>query len=569
MANYAQHVSTTQTPQKQKARPEQVENSAGGYVFALDCWKRLDRWLVLGAEGGTYYATEQALTKEAAATVLECLKADGPRTVATIVAVSDAGRAPKNDPAIFALALAAADENVQTRKAALTALPQVCRIGTHLFHFVRDVEHFRRWGRSLRTAVAKWYTDKPAERLAFDVVKYQQRDGWAHRDVLRLAHPTPPGPQHDAVFRYVVGGMDALGAREVANAKGVAGRGRVYPAIEPGVLPRVIEGVEKAKGETDPKALAALIRDYGLTHEMVPNDLKGRAEVWEALFDDMPMTALVRNLGKMTSLGLFEPMSSRTVEAANRLADLTRIKKARLHPVSLLVALLVYVQGHGEKGKLTWTPAREIVEALDAAFYLAFQAIEPSNKKTLLAIDVSGSMESGYIAGSAPLTPRIGAAAMAMATARVEPTWHAVGFSSGVPGEYLHGGGRSAHHGYRAGLTPLAISPRHRIDAIVEAMRRIPMGGTDCALPMLYAADQRIEVDTFVVYTDNETWAGATHPFQALKSYRDKMGRPAKLIVVGMTSTGFSIANPTDAGMLDVVGFDSAAPQVMAQFARG
>jgi 60 kDa SS-A/Ro ribonucleoprotein len=36
-----------------------------------------------------------------------------------------------------------------------------------------------------------------------------------------------------------------------------------------------------------------------------------------------------------------------------------------------------------------------------------------------------------------------------------------------------------------------------------------------------------------------------------------------------MTSTGFTIADPTDAGMLDVVGFDSAAPAIMADFARG
>lgn len=37
-----------------------------------------------------------------------------------------------------------------------------------------------------------------------------------------------------------------------------------------------------------------------------------------------------------------------------------------------------------------------------------------------------------------------------------------------------------------------------------------------------------------------------------------------KLVVVGMVSNGFSIADPDDAGMLDVVGFDAAAPQVIA-----
>ena len=44
------------------------------------------------------------------------------------------------------------------------------------------------------------------------------------------------------------------------------------------------------------------------------------------------------------------------------------------------------------------------------------------------------------------------------------------------------------------------------------------------------------------------------------------MGIDAKLIVMGMVSNGFSIADPTDAGMLDVVGFDASVPQVIAQF---
>jgi 60 kDa SS-A/Ro ribonucleoprotein len=36
-----------------------------------------------------------------------------------------------------------------------------------------------------------------------------------------------------------------------------------------------------------------------------------------------------------------------------------------------------------------------------------------------------------------------------------------------------------------------------------------------------------------------------------------------------MVSNGFTIADPTDAGMLDVVGFYPAAPQLMADFAAG
>ncbi len=73
--------------------------------------------------------------------------------------------------------------------------------------------------------------------------------------------------------------------------------------------------------------------------------------------------------------------------------------------------------------------------------------------------------------------------------------------------------------------------------------------------------------DAFVIYTDSETWAGRNmHPVQALRAYRRQMGVAAKLIVVGMTSNGFTIADPNDAGMLDVVGFDTATPRLIADF---
>ena len=100
-------------------------------------------------------------------------------------------------------------------------------------------------------------------------------------------------------------------------------------------------------------------------------------------------------------------------------------------------------------------------------------------------------------------------------------------------------------------------------------MSGLPFGGTDCALPMLYAIEQEREVDTFVIYTDSETWAGDVHPAQALREYREQSGIEAQLVVVGMVSNGFSIADPSDPGMLDVVGFDTATPQVISGFAAG
>ena len=47
--------------------------------------------------------------------------------------------------------------------------------------------------------------------VAFQAIKYQSRDGWAHRDLLRLAHPVAASPFHGAVFDWAVRGWPAVG----------------------------------------------------------------------------------------------------------------------------------------------------------------------------------------------------------------------------------------------------------------------------------------------------------------------------------------------------------------------
>jgi 60 kDa SS-A/Ro ribonucleoprotein len=505
----------------------QVPNSAGGFGWAVDDWVRLDRFLVLGVEGGSYYSSERALTRENAKAVERCIAADGARVVRRIVEISDAGRAPKNDPAIFALAMAAKLGDLATRRAALAALPKVCRIGTHLMHFAESVEAFGGWGRGTRTAVGNWYNGKSPSKLAYQLVKYQSRDGWSNRDLLRLAHPKAASPAHDALYKWAVKGELALPAPD-----GLA----------------VVEAFEAIKKAKDVAEVVRLVRTFDLPREAVPTEWLSDARVWEALLERMPVTAMIRNLATMTRAGLLAPLGDATAQVTARLADRELLKAARLHPITVLAALLTYRAGHGARGQNTWSPVGAIVDALDAAFYATFMNVEPTGKRTLLALDVSGSMESGVVAGVPGLTPRLASAALALITAVSEPKHAFVAFSTT--------------------LTELDISPRWRLDRVVQAMSGLPFAATDCAQPMLWATERKLDVDTFVVYTDSETWAGGVHPAQALEGYRRARNIAAKSVVVGMVSNGFSIADPNDAGMLDVVGFDTATPAVIADFAR-
>ena len=536
--------STKETPQTEPIPgTAQVKNSAGGFSFAVNDWMRLARFLVLGSEGGSYYAAERTLTLENAEAVRRCLALDGARVVREIVAVSEAGRAPKNDPALFALAVAASFGDDDTRRRALAALPTVARTGTHLFHFAQFVDGMRGWGRGLRQAVGNWYAGMPAGKLAYQAIKYGQRDGWSHRDLLRLSHPRPEDETRRGLYYWLTQGWPGVGDEP-----------------HPDAVLRLPWAAERAKAAGTAGEVAGLIREYRLPREAVPTAWLSDPEVWAALLEEMPMTALLRNLATLTRVGLLSAGSETTRKVITQITDADRLKRARIHPIAVLSALKTYAQGHGERSANTWSPVASVVDALDTAFYASFGSLTPTGKRWLLALDVSGSMEMGQIAGVPGLTPRVASAAMALITAATEASYQAIAFTAGT-------GGYGGMYGGEAALTPLALSPRQRLDDVVKTVSGLPFGGTDCALPMLWALKNRVEADVFVVYTDSETWAGAIHPMQALRQYRDAMGIPAKLIVCGMVSNGFTLADPDDSGMMDAVGFDTATPPVMSDFA--
>ncbi|WP_089719690.1 TROVE domain-containing protein [Candidatus Entotheonella palauensis] len=508
----------------------QVPNSAGGYTWAVDDWTRLHRFLVLGSEGGSYYASEAKLSAENADAVLRCIAADGPRVVDTLVAVSEAGRAPKNDAALFVLALCAARGHDETRRAVIEALPRVARIGTHLFHFVAFVDALRGWGRGLRQAVGNWYNARPARDLAYQALKYQQRDGWSHRDVLRLAHPKAPDEPHQTIYHWIAKGWEWVGEMP-----------------HPDVALQQIWAFERAKRAGSAEELTELIRTYRLPREAVPAHWLAKPQIWEALLEEMPMTALLRNLATLTRLGVLTAGGQATRRVTDQLTNREWLQRARVHPIAVLSALKTYARGHGARGRHTWQPIASVIDALDAAFYATFDNVTPTRKRWVLALDVSASMGWGNIAGVPGLSPRVASAAMALIQAATEPENTIVAFSTT--------------------MRPLSLSPRQRLDDVVKQVQKIPMGGTDCALPMVWAMDNHVAADVFVIYTDNETWHGNIHPAQALSQYRASMGIDAKLVVVGMVANSFSIADPNDAGMLDCVGFDTATPQLISDFA--
>lgn len=519
------------TPQNQPIpgrEAEMARNNAGGYTFTVDQWTLLERFLILGSANPTYYVKDTAkMTRESAANVVKCLKADYKRTIDTIVQVSDSGRAPKNDPALFALAIAMSPTDtpeIAARQYAATKLPLVARTGTHLFAFNEYATSLRGWGVVLARANREWYAGKEPEQLAYQLLKYQQREGWAQRDLLRMSHPKAEDEVRNAIYRYA--------------AKGEYKEG----------VSRLIDGFEAAKKATSAAEIIKIVQTYGLTREMIPTQFLNKPEVQEALLQKMPLFAMIRNLGNMSKSGLLAPLSDASKLVVNRLHDAAYIRKSRIHPLALLLAYGTYKAGHGQLGKGSWPVVPTVVDALMDGFYKAFANVEPTGNNMLVGLDVSGSMGSSWM-GTA-LTHCMIAAAQAMVIVRTEPNYHVVGFCDR--------------------LVELGITAKDTLETAMAKAYKSNFGRTDCAQPMIYAKDRKMSVDGFVIITDNETWVGNIQPSQALVQYRRERNKPnAKLAVIATAGGPFTIADPKDPGMMDFVGFDSNVPVLLSDFMRG
>eukprot|EP00121_Abeoforma_whisleri_P014698 Awhi_evm1s13555 len=537
--------------------PGQSLNNGGGYSYIVSPIDLLKRFLVLGCEGGTYYVSQDTLALENASSV-EKLVVEmemGLEVVNTAVDYNVNNKAPKVEPSLFVLALCAKLGDLETRRAALGSLSKVCRIPTHLFIFVDYCQKInpggKGWGRAMRRAISSWYLNQPVDKLAFQITKYNQRCGYSHRDLLRLCHANPKIDAQNILFAYTVqkSFKDFQSLFNIDNEIAALDFPQEPETVKMLKLLRAVEEMKTlhdANDEYHIERALALIQEFNLAREHLHNNLLVSTAIWNQLLSNMPMTAMLRNLGKMTSINLLEPLSPGANLVVKRLTDKKKLHESRIHPIAILIALNTYRMGRGIKGSLEWTPNLNIICALDKAFYLSFAQVQPTNKRFLLAMDVSGSM-SIPVSCAPMISCYEASAALAMCTAKTEQNHHFVGFS---------------HK-----LKRIPITASMSLCQVVGEMKKISMGSTDCSLPMTYAMQHKIPVDVFMVFTDSETYYGEIHPSEALRKYRRVMDLPnTKLIVMGMASNKFTIADPEDKGMLDIVGFDASAPDIVRSF---
>jgi len=305
-----------------------------------------------------------------------------------------------------------------------------------------------------------------------------------------------------------------------------------------------------------------LVRDHGLVREQIPTHLLNSSDIWTELLKSkgangkgMPLEALTRNLGKLSSLPNFMGQENTNTICA-RLSSKEDIQRSRIHPFKVLVASRVYGMGKALKGSLSWTVSPRVRDQLTGTFLGSFKNVPPTGKRYMAALDVSGSM-SAMCMGSPAISCREASAALALMLYETESHVYVRGFTAA---QVIGAGFYNFDPYVRHGMT---------LEQFITATNS-PFGPTDCSLPMVRAIQENLDVDVFIVMTDSETYAGSVHPQVALENYRKHANKPnAKLIVVGMTANCLTIADPNDRNTLNLAGFDASMPEIIAMFVRG
>ncbi|MEM8780864.1 MAG: TROVE domain-containing protein [Cyanobacteria bacterium P01_G01_bin.49] len=518
------------TPQTQPIpgrEAEMIQGRSGGWMFDAGLWTMLRRCLLIGTAQSTYYAKKQELTQDFIDVVNEAVATD-PNHVASEILYASDGRSINNSAPLLGLVLLSMGQTPQAKQVFREIFPDVVRTGSHFYEWLNYTKAMRGFGKIVQEAGTEWLSREDVKGLAYQLLKYQQRSGFSHRDALRLFHVKPPTEDHDRLFNWVVKGWEDL-PNEIPST----------------ALAQVwwYEWLKRHPNQTH-QAIAA----GRLTHEMAAPVGRMDKQAWQLLFNEMPIGALLRNLGSLTELGVLRADQPKNLDRVETLLnDVNRLRKGRIHPIDALKALKTYKSG-GKVGrsKKTWKPVPRIVDILDKAVELSFEVAKPTGKVFLHAVDISSSM-SGAVVDSVGLSCCEIATAMALVTAKAERNYEIRGFSTE--------------------FRDLGISRKDSFASALRKTSRQNFGGTNASVAYNWAIKERFKADVICFWTDSESWAGSNHPSKVLAKYRQKVNPKVKAVYVTLAPYRITLVDPKDPLSWDLSGFDPAIPRLIQMLA--
>ena len=505
-------------------KEDMKKNLAGGVSFKADKFSSLNRWLFAGSFDNAFYETKESITSANFDTLKDCITENPVKVAELILNASNKGTMKSQHTCILALVFLSMGDEV-AKNEYKRIFNSVVRTASHLYEFVAYVKQFRGTGTIIKKSVNNWILNN--KDLEYQFLKYQQRNTFSNRDILRIFKPVPRNEVQDSLFSWVVG--------------------KEKPIHES--LKR-IDIYEKLKlGQLSNKEVVDAIIDLGLTQEMIPSNIERDESIWSALFLKMPITATLRNLPTLTRKGI---LKGRMLNVLEERFSKDNLQKSRLHPLEIANALKFYSSG-GTLGKSKgeiYAPINFVVDLLDESITNAFENVEPTGLNFFHALDISGSMtmrESGNLS----LSPMEVETIMALSTIKSEKDYFIGGFSNN--------------------FKPLDFFKRtSSLKDTFSNMNGLNFGGTNAGSAYKYAIDNKMFTDVFVFWTDNENWSGS-QPSQLLEEYRNRINPNVKAIYITLApySDNITLANPKDKLSFDIAGFSTDTPKLISLLSSG
>lgn len=302
--------------------------------------------------GPSFYASSKELLTEADRIHDEMLAKDPEFAAKAIIAAREQGFM-RLQP-IFGLAkLSAVDPNLFSR-----IFRRVVRIPSDLMDFMTILDGMGRGqgGRAVKRVIADFLNDVSE----YWVIKYNSENrgrGYNLTDAVRTVHPKPKNEKQEALFRYLVG-----------------------KETDMSLLPQIAAYERYKKAKTKEERIAA-IREGSLTHEVVTSTGNMDENIWSALMLEMPVFALLRHLNALDRAGVLDANRGHVQEL---FTDKEVLGKSKILPFRFATA---YREVHK-----AW-----VRDVLDRATDLSFDNLPDISGRTLVALDVSASMDGQYV----------------------------------------------------------------------------------------------------------------------------------------------------------------------------
>lgn len=367
------------------------------------------------------------------------------------------------------------------------------------------------FGTAVKRLVREWFETRTNEQLFHASIGERPSLG----DIVKMVHPKPKDEARRLMFAYLMG----------------------KPVVALGLLPEVVQKLEGARiGACDPPDVNfQLLTSMNLTPAQ-----------WGRICDHASWTTLRMHLNTFARHGCFDD-TARVMRAITRLTDPELIRRAKPMPYQLLSAYL-----HADENV-----PQGLTLALGQAAELALANVPELPPNIVVGVDVSGSMGGPITGARGSATSKMRcvdvAALIGCAILRKNPTARVLPFDNRLHTERIRGGSM--------------------LD-MAKTLAGFGGGGTDCSLPLQFAARALQPVDAVVIVSDNESWIDtrtgtlfARYSSPVMAAWREVQQRSpnCKLVCIDLTPIE-SKQTVDEPNVLNVGGFSDAVFDVIAAF---